>query len=157
MRGVTDTSYNATEDAAAGKRIMIENREYKKQPTELKQDTTKGGEDTREMIEREEIVGELMGIIKKAIDTDYRKEDIDEKLRKNSVSSYEDSRNESLDEACDENNEDMQKHTCQGELQPNLPVDKKNDKSRRSVVTKQQAETKSKEERTMVASPPIRF
>ena len=98
-----------------------------------------------------------MGIIKKAIDTDYRKEDIDEELRKNSVSSSEDSRNDSLDETCYESNEDMQKHMCRGKLQSNLPADRKNDKGRRNVATKQQAKTKSKEERTTVASPSIRF
>ena len=39
-----------------------------------------------------------METIKKAIDCDYREEEIDEERRKNSVSSSEDARNDFLDE-----------------------------------------------------------
>ena len=79
-----------------------------------------------------EVVGESAGTIKRPMNRDDRKEDFEnerssglhgEEISNNSVSSSEDSRNDSLDETCQfrgdnyEINEDLQKHTCRGKLQ----------------------------------------
>ena len=119
-----------------------------------------------------EIVGESAETIKRPINRDDCKEDFEnerslwlhgEEISNNSVSSSEDSRNDSLDETCqfrgdsDERNEDLQKHMCRGKLQSDKPTGGNNDKSVRNAVTKQQAETRSKEEKTTDGLLSLRF
>ena len=107
----------------------------KKQPTALKQDTTTvGGEEKRkEMVDKEETVGESTETGEKRSMWFHKKTN------------------------GHESNEDPQKYTRRGKWQSNIPTDGNDDKCGRNAVAKQQAQAKSKEEKMTENSTSLRF